>query len=403
MYQFRTLVITLAGTLFSTFAIAGGASGGGGKGVLCLNPSGRETLEILEQYEARKLNIKLPIATGSLEKEIELHGRLISDYLEQTTSSQGIDAIKKGYQNLLSNYFENRRHLPVTKDVTLKVPLDSRCQLVQIALNVNEEVTQHLGYARIKAYRDPYYWKRLDSFGQFLLINHELTSFMDRLFDPLSGKKHVFHTTDVVRDFLIQLYSGKIRNRLDGRPLGNQFRRDKIRSRLKCKTHPFGMNGNGLGISFYAYGDAGTIYDSSLSSFKFALTSLGYNARLWIPTLFKPETASFTGSHSQELLTYALFSGGELRLDDQQPNTFLTYTLPSYLFDGLATGEFPIEVPLDFQDKTKVPFVFQFKLSPLPDQPKTLILSARIIRADKSEDEKSQPEFFPINCEVENF
>ncbi len=403
MNYYKTLVVTLLATLFSILAVAGGASGGGGKGVLCPNRSGREDLELLEQYEARKQNIILPKAIGSLEKEIALHGQLLSNYLDQSTSDQGIEAIKQGYLNLLTNYFEDRRKLPVTEDVTLKVPLDPGCKLVQIALNVNEEVTKDLGYPRIKAYRDPYYWRKLDSFGQFLLVNHELVSFVDRLFDPLSGKKNVFHTTDVVREFLIQLYSGKIKNRLDGRPLAIQSQKNKNRSRLKCETHPFGITGNGIGMRFYAYGESGTIYDSELISLKFALISLGYNADLWIPTLFTPRQASFTGKHSEELLTHALFSGGELKLNDQKPDTFLADSLPSYLFDGLAIGELPFEVPLDFQGHSKVPFVFQLKLSPRLDDHNTLILLARIIRADNSEGDKSEPEFLPINCESESF
>jgi hypothetical protein len=397
MFHCRTIVPTLLATLLQIFALAdGGASGGGGKGVLCTSQDGQTNLELLEQYEARKLNIKLPKAVGSLTKEIELHGHTLSDYFDVGTSPTSQEDIMKGLNDFLTNYFLDQKNLPLTLDTRIKVPIDPNCQLVQIAINVNDQVFGKSAHAKIRVYRDPDYWKQLDSFGQYLLINHEFLSFTDRLFDPPTGKKNVNRSTDIVRDFLIKLYSGQIKTRRDGRPLVQKPEHQKIRSRLSCE--------NTGGQRFFVYEGNMSGYNNAVSGLKYAITSLGRDAYLWIPSLIKPSEFLSSGHNSSELLYYALFSGGKLKLDENETDDFLSLTLPHYLFRHEVSGEIPFELPLDFDGVSTFPFKLQFKLVPKQEgDNKNLILLSRIITAYPTKDLLSpfDMDFLPLKCVTE--
>lgn len=160
----------------STQADSGGViNGGGGKGVRCTK-DGKQTIEVLDLYEAKTLyNLSL-INFGSSEDEAKekLAQVLARHFWNPYTieMSQYVKALKQSYiQEFLNNirFIDSNKHLKLTND-SYEPTLENGCEPVQIAMYYDESVLLI----------DKTLWTQMDWTNKMGLLAHEALYFLAR-------------------------------------------------------------------------------------------------------------------------------------------------------------------------------------------------------------------------------
>lgn len=278
-------------TLFQLEAWAGdgGLDSGGSIGVLCTSsskgPKEGFTLEIAEQYEARKLGLNFPKATGNIDQEILNHGPLLINYLTSKNEFQ-FNVLKNAF-----NEFKDDPNLPLTNDYNLLVNLDPGCRVVQLAANKQNE------NGKFQFSWNYNYIRNLDTFGLFLVLAHELFYSIDRVFDNKEKNENFsIHTTsDLTRKILMYLYSGRLQISRHGFPL-SQIKENKLDNQFVLFCHFGGGNSLGGGrepiYEFFIYDEVANmpyfknrLYKSNMapskSKFRIVFTHFNYHTPLF--------------------------------------------------------------------------------------------------------------------------
>ena len=173
---------------------AGGASTGGGKGVLC-HSSSVSTLEMLELYEAKNIfHLDAEPSKGDLDSELLLGFERLDQTWADPGKSLTKDQIKRYVTTAVNDEFYSKltyiptdTRLPLTMDASLPV-LPKNCEIAQIAI-----------YNSLGIQMDKSLWDSLDSRNKAALILHEAIYYYRRTYGAT--------TSDETRKFVGQIFS----------------------------------------------------------------------------------------------------------------------------------------------------------------------------------------------------
>lgn len=164
MKLFRVVIMSF---FVSAFAFAGGVVGGGGMGVVCINSDGKETVEVLDLFEARIKAKEIKTFSGDLSQDLMNIG--LELYPKQTELALSF----AGSSEMLSMFFQDipsDTYLNQTDDA-LPAILPKNCVVKQIAS------FQH----SMLVYVDGELYNKLDYVNKLALIVHEYLYMNERV------------------------------------------------------------------------------------------------------------------------------------------------------------------------------------------------------------------------------
>lgn len=294
----------------SAQADSGGViNGGGGKGVRCTK-DGKQTIEVLDLYEARTLYDLSLMNFGSSEDEAkEKLAQVLARHFWNPNSiemNQYVKALKQAYiQEFLNNirFIDSNKHLKLTND-SYEPTLEKGCEPVQIAMYYDESVLLV----------NKTLWSQMDWTNKMGLLAHEALYFLARQ----SGTTNSMSTRKLVG----MLFSDKgVKPVADGVPTDhNKF--------LDCQLSSTGFSKG----HFFLYKNQLTSGERGLEA---VFLDLGNNGSLF-------RTSSFFEDLSFVQLQSPHFTG--TRLASLIKDTYPTRDQVSLVFKGIKDGQLNAEL-----------------------------------------------------------